>query len=75
MDRAVCEYPARIDSPGSLRPEGAAAVFAWKTSDLSQSGVLGDATLATPEKGARWLDEASTALACKIESLLNSAPL
>ena len=75
MDRAVCEYPARIDSPGSLRPEGAAAVFAWKTSDLSQSGVLGDATLATPEKGARWLDEASTALARKIESLLNSAPL
>lgn len=70
MDRAVCEYPARIDDPGTLRPEGAAAVFAWKTSDLSQSGVMGDATLATAEKGARWLDEASAALARKIESLL-----
>jgi creatinine amidohydrolase len=70
MDRAVCEYPARIDDPGALRPEGAPVVFSWKTSDISRSGVMGDATLATPEKGTRWLDEASTALARKIESLL-----
>jgi creatinine amidohydrolase len=45
-------------------------VFTWKTSDISRSGVMGDAPLATAEKGARWLDEASTALARKIESLL-----
>lgn len=70
MDRAVCEYPSRIDAPGTLRPEGAAAVFAWKTSDVSKSGVMGDATLATSEKGALWLDESSAALARKIESLL-----
>jgi len=72
MDRAVCEYPARIDAHGTLRPEGAAAVFAWKTSDLSQSGVMGDATLATAEKGMRWLEESSTALARKIETLIAS---
>jgi creatinine amidohydrolase len=72
MDRAMCEYPVRLDAPGALRPEGSPAVFAWKTSDLSQSGVLGDATLATAEKGARWLDEASSALATKIRSLLTS---
>jgi creatinine amidohydrolase len=70
MDRAVCEYPARLDDPGALRPEGAPMVFTWKTSDISRSGVMGDAPLATAEKGARWLDEASTALARKIESLL-----
>jgi creatinine amidohydrolase len=70
MDRAVCEYPARIDAPGVLRPEASAAVFAWKTTDISCSGVMGDATQATAEKGARWLDEASNALARKIESLL-----
>ncbi|MFA6961703.1 MAG: creatininase family protein [Opitutaceae bacterium] len=70
MDRAVCEYPAHLDVPGGLRPEGGAAVFAWKTSDISQSGVMGDATIATAEKGVRWLDEASAALARKIESLL-----
>ncbi len=74
-DRAVCEYPARIDARGTLRPEGAAAVFAWKTSDLTQSGVMGDATLATAEKGKRWLEEASTALARRIESLIASEKL
>jgi creatinine amidohydrolase len=72
MDRAVCEYPAHINTPGVLRPEGSSAVFAWKTSDVSQSGVMGDATLATTEKGQRWLDESSSALARKIESLLAS---
>jgi creatinine amidohydrolase len=70
MDRAVCEYPAHLEDPGLLRPEAAPAVFAWKTSDVSKSGVMGDATLATPENGRRWLDEASTALAKKIQSLL-----
>ena len=70
MNRAVCEYPARIDSPGALRPEGSVAVFAWKTSDISQSGVMGDAPSATAGKGAQWLEEASAALAQKIESLL-----
>ncbi len=70
MDRAVCEYPAHLNAPGLLRPEAAPAVFAWKASDLSQSGVMGDATLATHDKGLLWLDEASTALARKIENLL-----
>jgi len=70
MDRAVCEYPAHLEDPGNLRPEGSPAVFAWKTSDVSKSGVMGDATLATKEKGYRWLDEASTALAQKIQGLL-----
>ncbi|MET0261983.1 MAG: creatininase family protein, partial [Rariglobus sp.] len=70
MDRAVSEYPARVDAPGALKLEGAPAVFAWKTSDVSQSGVIGDATIADAEKGARWLDEASSALARKIEELL-----
>ncbi len=70
MDRAVCEYPAHVEDPGHLRPEAAPAVFAWKTSDVSKSGVMGDATLATKEKGLRWLDEASTALAKKIQGLL-----
>ena len=70
MDRAVCEYPAQLDAPGGLRPEGGAAVFAWKSADISKSGVMGDATRATAEKGGRWLDEASAALARKIEALL-----
>ena len=70
MDRAVCEYPAQLDAPGSLRPVGGAAIFEWKTADISQSGVMGDATRATAEKGTRWLAASSTALARTIEALL-----
>jgi len=70
MERAVCEYPARIDHPGELRPEDAPAVFSWLTRDVSRSGVMGDAPAGNAEKGRRWLDEASTALAAQIASLL-----
>ncbi|HUJ43961.1 MAG TPA: creatininase family protein [Opitutaceae bacterium] len=69
MDRAACEYPARLDDPGELRPEHAAATFAWMTRDLSHSGVMGDATRATGEKGKRWLSGAAGALADKIRRL------
>lgn len=70
MDRALCEYPARVDDPGELRPENAPAIFSWITSDVSVSGVMGDATAAAGEKGRQWFDEASTALARRIEALL-----
>jgi creatinine amidohydrolase len=69
MERAVCEYPARIDDPGELRPENAPAIFSWISSDISKSGVMGDATAATLEKGRQWLDAASDALARRILEL------
>ena len=47
MDRAVCEYPEpSIEYEMSTLPMGT----------LSQSGVFGDVTAATAEKGARFLD-------------------
>jgi creatinine amidohydrolase len=36
------------------------------TRDISQTGVMGDATKATVAKGRRWLDAAATALAGRI---------
>jgi len=66
MKQAVCEYPARLDDPGELRPGNAPATFAWITRDISKSGVMGDATKATVAKGRRWLDAAATALAERI---------
>ncbi|HTZ21811.1 MAG TPA: creatininase family protein [Opitutaceae bacterium] len=66
MKQAVCEYPARPGDPGELRPENAPATFAWMTRDISKSGVMGDATKATVEKGCRWLDDAATALAARL---------
>jgi creatinine amidohydrolase len=72
MTKAVCEYPAQLTDPGELRPEDAAAIFSWATEDVSHSGVMGDATAGTAEKGRRWLEAQSVALAARIETLLRS---
>ncbi|MFT0812473.1 creatininase family protein [Synechococcus sp. OH20] len=49
-DRLVCEYPQDLPEDSLISLEGRIS-FAWTTRDLSRSGVLGDATAATPEKG------------------------
>jgi creatinine amidohydrolase len=59
MDRAVAEYPLGEPQTGLLSMEGALP-FAWATRDLSQSGVLGDPTPATREKGDRLLEALAT---------------
>ncbi len=68
-DRAVCEYPARPNDPGELRPENAPAIFSWISSDISRSGTMGDATAASEAKGRLWLNEASASLARRIAEL------
>ena len=50
MEQAVCEYPPELPSESLLSIEGKLP-FAWVTKDLSKSGVIGDATTATREKG------------------------
>jgi creatinine amidohydrolase len=69
MTEACCEFPARIEDPGVLRPEGAPAIYSWVSSDLSESGVMGDATAGTAEKGKLWMAGASRALADAMENL------
>jgi creatinine amidohydrolase len=61
--KAVCEFPAQIDAPGEVRPVAAPALVAWASRDVSKSGVMGDASAATAEKGERWLDMGATAYA------------
>ncbi len=58
MDRAVAEYPHGLPEDSLLSMEGKLP-FAWTTRDLSRSGVLGDATVATKEKGDRLMDSVS----------------
>jgi len=57
MDAAVQEYPRLPDAshPNSLLSLEGKLPFAWVTKDLSDSGVLGDPTVATKEKGDRIL--------------------
>ncbi|MEM9164395.1 MAG: creatininase family protein [Cyanobacteria bacterium P01_F01_bin.4] len=50
MEKAVKEYPHGLPQDSLLSMEGKLP-FAWTTRDLSASGVLGDATLASQEKG------------------------
>lgn len=52
-EQAVCEYP-QLPTDGLLSMEGALP-FAWVTRDLTRSGVLGDATVASKAKGDRLL--------------------
>lgn len=50
MERAIAEYPQGLLDDSLLSMEGKLP-FAWMTRDLSKSGVLGDPTTATKEKG------------------------
>ena len=53
MRQAVREYPP--EQPGRLGAKGA-LTFSWLTHNLSSSGVVGDATAASQEKGEAILD-------------------
>jgi creatinine amidohydrolase len=61
--KAVCEYPAMIGDPGEVRPVAAPALVAWASLDVSKSGIMGDATAATAEKGERWIEQGASAYA------------
>lgn len=54
MDLAISEYPRNLPENSLLSMEGKLP-FAWLTNELSESGVIGDATAATQEKGDRIL--------------------
>ena len=58
MARAVKEYPQNLPTDSLLSMEGKLP-FAWVTRDLSTSGVIGDATVATREKGEKLLEAVS----------------
>ena len=65
MDKAVCENTAVLE-----KMEEAGARQAWMTRDISESGVMGDARLATADKGKFWMEVASSDMAGRIEVLL-----
>ncbi len=54
MSKAVAEYPPKMPAKSMLSFEGDLP-FAWSTQDFSSSGVIGDATVASAEKGERLL--------------------
>lgn len=58
MEAAIAEYPQELPQDSLLSLEGKLP-FAWMTRDISQSGVIGDPTTATREKGDRILASVS----------------
>ncbi len=68
MDRAAAEYPHGLPDKSLLSMEGNLP-FAWMTRDLSQSGVLGDPTTASKEKGDRILESLSDGWVQAIEDI------
>ena len=66
MEYAVAEYPPVTS--GRLRPEGALSQ-AWLTQDLSRSGVIGDPTTASVEKGHLWLQRLGSTWAGVLDEL------
>ena len=68
MDKAVCEYPQGLPEESMLSMEGKLS-FAWLTRELTHSGVLGDATVATKEKGDHILDGLTNSWAKLIRDL------
>jgi len=55
MEKAVNEFPKGLPEDSLLSMEGKLP-FAWLTREISKSGVLGDATSATQEKGDHLLE-------------------
>ncbi|MGQ4645986.1 creatininase family protein [Lyngbya aestuarii] len=68
MDKAVKEYPHGLPEDSLLSMEGKLP-FAWVTRELTASGVLGDATAATKEKGDRLLESVSDSWAKVIKDI------
>ncbi|MFQ4134788.1 creatininase family protein [Nodosilinea sp. PGN35] len=68
MAEAKAEFPQNLPADSWLTMEGALP-FAWVTRDLSTSGVLGDPTVATAEKGDRLLESLANSWAIVLEDI------
>lgn len=73
MTRAIAEFPPELPPDSVLSMEGKFP-FAWVTRDLSKSGVLGDPTGATVEKGDRLLEALVTGWVQVIQDLHRFQP-
>jgi creatinine amidohydrolase len=73
LDKVVAEYPPEQPQSTLLSWEGQLPV-AWVTKDISKSGVIGDATTATKEKGDRILESLSNGWVQVIRDIYHFQP-
>lgn len=74
VNEYTANYIARVDKSELLKPEGSSANFAWLTRDIAPSGVMGDPSAATAEKGERWVNEAAEKIAEILVAMYNFVP-
>lgn len=67
---ATCCWIGSLDDSRVLQAEFAPATYAWKTLDISSSGVMGDARKGSAEKGRLWAERAAEALADRLKELV-----
>ncbi|MGK7892964.1 MAG: creatininase family protein, partial [Xenococcus sp. (in: cyanobacteria)] len=70
IKKAVKEYPSPLPQDSLLSMEGKLP-FAWLTRELSKTGVMGDATVATLEKGEQILDSVADGWVQVIKDIYN----
>lgn len=73
MELAVTEYPQGLPTDSLLDMEGKLP-FSWLTKELSRSGVMGDATVATKEKGDRILESVAAGWVQVIQDIYKFQP-
>jgi creatinine amidohydrolase len=59
----TARYVRGLEDPGKLVPEFGSALYTWTAKELSATGVLGDPSGATPEKGREWSELVIKAMA------------
>jgi creatinine amidohydrolase len=69
-ENATCCWIGKVGDAKQLQCEFAPATYAWKTLDISCSGTMGDATIATSEKGHQWIEASVRSLVEKLTEML-----
>lgn len=68
-DKYTSAYIRKLDEPGQLLPENGPATYAWLTRDISPSGVMGDPTGSTAEKGEQWREAMAQGIADVLDEM------
>lgn len=74
FEKADCQWIGPEEEPEGtlLRPEFASVTYSWVSADISPTGTMGDATKASPEKGAEWVEGIANGYAENLKSHLHA---
>ncbi len=62
-------YIRKLEDKGKLVPEHGSATYAWLTRDISPTGVMGDPTPSSAEKGNLWRNQMAEGVAQSLQEM------